>query len=121
MKKTRSTARELYVRILSAVSAKSAALPPQERDPVFCGELIEEGYLSGGVVKDSNGCIVGASVTGMTVKGRLFLQTLRKEEAERSLKGRAKRLSIFILGVLAGVISALLIEIAKYFLNLREY
>jgi len=121
MKSTRLTARELYVRILATVSAKSAALPPQERDPIFCGELIEEGYLLGAVVKDSNGSIIGASVTGITVKGRLFLQTLRKEETERSLTGRAKRLSIFIFGVLAGVVAALLVEFVKYYLARLEY
>ena len=94
------------------------AAPSVERDAVLQGELIEDGYLSGGVMRNEDGCICGSSSSGITTKGRLFLQSLQTEEDSKSVAGSAKRIGVFTLGVVVGVVSAVIVEIAKAILHL---
>lgn len=94
-------ARTTYIRLLER-SARSGDVA-QTPDWTFSGELIEEGYLVGTVGRNESGVISRSAVTGITVKGRLFLEQLRREQREESWLGRLQKVGIFLLGILVGV------------------
>lgn len=115
--------RRLYIRILSEYASREDFKPSEKSDKVLCAELMEEGYLSGskGITYEEGLVIFEAAIT---VKGRLFLQQLEKEEKEQSLWGRSKRLVEFtigvIVGVLIGVTTSIVSEIVRVLLHLKN-
>jgi hypothetical protein len=96
----------------------TSSAPVRDQDAILSGELIEGGYLEGGVMRGADGTIVGSSVTGISVQGRLFLQQLRKEEREDSLVGKGRKWVPVLVGYLAGLLSPVITDWLKAVLHL---
>lgn len=73
------TARQKYIRILRERSDHIDSWDEDSREGSLAGELIDSKYLNGTAVRNSQGEIVGAGICGITVEGRLLLQTLEEE------------------------------------------
>src|SRR5438552_850953 len=104
-------ARARYIRLLER-SAKNADVEDTP-DGAFSSELIEEGYLRGRAGPDQHGVLTRAVVTGITVKGRLFLETLKQQERESSWWSRAKKFGLLLIGFIFGILSHVLPDLFK--------
>jgi hypothetical protein len=111
------SARRIYIRLLQR-SASNANLPDTP-DGAFSGELIREGYLTGAARPNEHGVITNAVVTGITVKGRLFLEKLRVEQRERSWLGRAKKFGLVALGFVIGCLAPVITALFKLFFHVE--
>jgi hypothetical protein len=114
---TKETARHTYVRLLSQFADRLDSIPLDERDAVLCGELIKAGFLDGDPSEDNNGVVTGAVVVGVTAQGRLFLQRLKAEEREESLRGKAAKFGPLIIAYIAGLLSPILTDWLRALIN----
>jgi hypothetical protein len=115
-----TTARQEYIRLLTRnVEAVTPTESGVDRNAMFNGELIDAGYCTGVVMRDPNNVIKKCATTGMTVKGRLFLDQLQKEEKEASAWSRFKRWGIPMITYLVGVITPVINEWLKVVFHLK--
>jgi len=112
---TGQTSRRKYIAILSAAASK---VPEKVDDEtVLTGELIDAELLTGGVGRGGEGTIIACQDTGITVEGRLFLQRLQKEEHDERLLNKALKYAPLVIGYLAGLLSPLITEWIKEFIQ----
>jgi hypothetical protein len=111
--RTSETSRQTYIRLLLETEDKAQYLAGDEHDGMLSGELVKEGYLSGTAVQNATGRIVGAGVAGITAKGRLFLQTLQRQEDDESTSGRIKKHAGIVGAYLFGLLSPVLTDLIK--------
>ena len=71
--------RQAYIRILQS-QAKGPSLL-EEKDLIYAAELVRGKYLKGDAPDDEDGQSVSVAVTGIKLKGRLFLQKLQSRES----------------------------------------
>jgi len=96
------TPRRMYIRILRKATDDTPLLSEDVR---FCAELIAEDYLVGNVSRDGDGIPIGVGLTGITVKGRLFLQQLQSEERKESFRSKMIKVSLIVGGyILAALV-----------------
>jgi hypothetical protein len=122
--------RREYIRLLSEYALDSKFKPSDERNILLSVELIKEHYLSGSYIhvlpgpKGQNPSPICLIEPGITVKGRLFLQKLEKEEQDESCWGKLRKhldSSIDILiGVIIGVAIPIAVEIIRELLGLTK-
>lgn len=102
-------ARKLYIELLSNYAEKATPgldAPGDKRVATLSGELVDAGHLTGHTLRDEHEEIRGAVVTGMTVRGRLFLEELQRKEKDESWWGKFKTWGLPIIGALVGYIVA---------------
>lgn len=107
------TARRRYIALLEEAAANADDGDEEKRAGTLACELIADGLLRGSAMEDRDGAYVGASICGMTVKGRLFLQGLRREEYEAGWRHKACTSARSLLLFISGILSALLIDWLK--------
>src|SRR5450756_3005335 len=96
MKKTISVAwRKKYIRLIESSDVVVDSLSESQRDERLYRELIKEGYLDEVVLMGMNPVIKNRF---LTVKGRLFLQEIKKRESDESCLGRLKSGSLVFGG-----------------------
>ena len=86
----KDTARQGYIRLLKERAEALDTQIPKQRRTMMYAELIAEGYLIGATITDQEGFPNKNRITGITTKGRLFLQELEEQERSRSFTGRLK-------------------------------
>ena len=109
----KETARQAYIRLLAQRAGEIDSEPHETKEGILCGELIEEKYLEGAVLRDQQGCIRGAAVVGLTVKGRLFLQELERLEHANTFWGRYRSYILLTIGYLFGLLSPVLTKLLE--------
>ena len=96
MKKTISVAwRKKYIRLIESSDVVVDSLSESQIDERLYGELIKEGYLDEVVLIGRNPPIKNRF---LTVKGRLFLQEIKKKEFDESWLGRLRSGSLVFIG-----------------------
>jgi hypothetical protein len=72
-------------------------------------ELIDDGYLDGGHVEDEMGRPCHATVTGISISGHEYIDSLQVDAFHASHKGRTiailKYVAVFVLGIIATLLS----------------
>jgi hypothetical protein len=115
-------ARSNYIDLLSDYAkhfTPARGAPDEKRESVLSGELIEAELLTGAVLRDADDEIRGASVNGITVKGRLFLDQLQREQREASVSAKLKKWGVPLLTYLAGVTTPILSDLLKAICHVR--
>jgi hypothetical protein len=96
------TPRQAYIRILQSQAKGPSVL--EEKDLIYAAELVREEYLKGNAQDDEDGQFALVAVTGITLKGRLFLQKLESDEKAESWIGRLGKSATFAFGVILGAV-----------------
>jgi hypothetical protein len=111
-----SSARPAIIRIISSRSDLSSGDGAHEA--AMTGELVNAGMLDGEEIRDESGRIVGAIVTGPTIKGRLLALDLLRQEREQSWWYRSIKYLMLLVGYIFGLLSPLLTEWLRGLLRL---
>jgi hypothetical protein len=105
--------RREYIRLLTVRGEPWTNLTPEHIEELHrTDELIQAGYMSGEVFRDSNGEPMASRIEGPTVAGRIFAEEQQEILDKKSLWGRVKACAVLFVGWLAGIASAI---IASYF------
>ncbi len=107
--------RREYIRLLTehessgSTEASTDPTPEHIEELERIDELIQAGYFTGEVIRDSAGSPSAASTSGPTLAGRIFAEEQQEILDKKSLWGRVKAGSALFVGWVAGIISALII------------
>lgn len=104
---TSKTARREYIKLLEKFSEiKGSPIPdPNHEEKILSIELLNGLYLKGQVVQDDRQCKDVPHVSGITVKGRLFLQELQEQEKQDSLWQKALKYLPVLFGYVVGLLT----------------
>ncbi len=111
-------ARKEYIRILRRSVNAFTPEPGNQLNATLVGELGEEGYLQGKGMPDATGVVRSAVSWGMTVKGRLFLEQLERQEREGAFWRRTWRYGLPFVTYVAGFATPILQDALRLWFHL---
>jgi hypothetical protein len=81
----------------------------QPRELAIIADLVEAKHIRGGVAYDQDGVTPrGVAIGGITLAGRIYRDTLKKERDEKKLLSRLRRQSWAVGGWIAGVATVII-------------
>ena len=102
--------RREYIRLLTKPIGSWSDLTPEHVEELErIDELIQAGYLGGGVIRDENKEPKASATTGPTLAGRMFAEEQQEILDRKSTWGRIKSGSVLFIGWLSGIISAVIV------------